>query len=41
MDSFQLAAARWTLTHDVSPGFRGELLAALTALDVPGVDDEL
>lgn len=31
-----LDAARWTLTHDDSPGFRSELLKALASL---GVDD--
>lgn len=31
-----LDAARWTLTHDDSPGFRSEVLKALASL---GVDD--
>jgi hypothetical protein len=31
-------AARWTITHDPSPGFRNELLGCLASLDVK-VDD--
>lgn len=31
-----LAAARWALTHDPSPGFRHEVLAALSYLGVEG-----
>lgn len=36
-----LAAARWTITHDPSEGFRGELLRALELLGVPNGHAEL
>jgi hypothetical protein len=34
-------AARWTVTHDPSEGFRGELLQCLSALGVELTDDDL
>ncbi len=33
-----VAGARWAITHDPSEGFRGQLLGALAALDVPDAD---
>jgi hypothetical protein len=36
-----ISAARWTLTHDPSEGFRGELLAALADLGVADGEREL
>ncbi len=36
-----MTAARWTLTHDPSKGFRGELLAALAALGVANAERDL
>jgi hypothetical protein len=36
-----LEAARWARTHDPSDGFRQQLVEALTALGVEGVEDEL
>lgn len=36
-----LDAARWTLTHDPSPGFRSELLKALASLGVDDADRHL
>ncbi|MEX2101098.1 MAG: hypothetical protein WEA54_01050, partial [Actinomycetota bacterium] len=35
-----LIAARWTRTHDPSPGFRGQLLLALERLGVDDADVE-
>jgi len=36
-----LDAARWTMTHDTSPGFRNELLKALARLGVEDADGSL
>lgn len=36
-----LDGARWTLTHDPSPGFRSELLKALASLGVDDADRQL
>jgi hypothetical protein len=36
-----LAAGRWSITHDPSPGYRSELAALLRHLGVRDADDEL
>ncbi len=36
-----LAAARWTVTHDPSPGFRSLLVETLHLLEVEGADASL
>ncbi len=36
-----LEGARWTVTHDPSPGFRAELVGALRALGVEDADERL
>ncbi|HEX9505387.1 MAG TPA: hypothetical protein VGA62_05215, partial [Acidimicrobiia bacterium] len=36
-----LVAARWTLTHDTSSGYRGELVKALAVLGVEINDADL
>lgn len=36
-----IAAARWTRTHDPSPGFLGELRRILTLLGVESADGDL
>jgi len=36
-----LAAARWSITHDRSEGYRGQLLALLRMLGVPNADSQL
>jgi len=36
-----VAAARWSMTHDPSEGYRGQLLALLRMLDVPDADSQL
>jgi len=36
-----VAAARWSMTHDPSEGYRGQLLALLRMLGVPDADSQL
>lgn len=36
-----VAAARWSMTHDPSEGYRGQLLALLRMLGVPDADTQL
>jgi len=36
-----VAAARWSMTHDPSEGYRGQLLALLRKLGVPDADSQL
>ena len=40
-DDELLSAARWTITHDTSGAFRGELLGALAELGLTVADDDL